>query len=774
MGHQKQAVFSASAETMPLPEDLSLPLEVRVHGRGGQGGVTCAKLIAALYTQMGLRVQTFGDYGSERSGAPVQAFTRVDCHVIANRNKVYRPDHLIVLDEGLMGAQVLAGVTPGAVLLLNTTAGLDPYAGQYSEYRFGVVDATAIAREHGIGSSSVVIINTTILGAYARLMGVPLSVLEKSYASLGLVGDLAAAREAYEKISMREPDRDLANQAVSKPATDTAVPWVAPMSEHTVDIPATLKTGSWSNQAPLYREHAAPCNAACPAGNDIVGFIQALKRDGPEAAAAILLRTQALPSVCGRVCPAPCMRECNREAFDGAVNIRSLERWISDQSVLQLAKETAAHPRRFAVVGGGPAGLSAAYQLALRGHAVTIFEAGPALGGVLHDGIPAFRLPLDVLNHDLARILSLGVRVECNRRLGRDDLMRLQRDYDAVIVCIGFGAAHGLDADGAQLDGVEQGLDFLHRAKQGGAAVQGHVVVVGGGNTAIDCARSALRCGAASVKLVYRRGREEMPAIDEEIADAEQEGVRLVLHRQPVAFTGNGAVSGVVVAEVEMGPPDESGRRRPITTRRTSAMACDKVLLALGQRNEMDMLPVTWQVRDGRAWQAEQPLQIWFAGDCATADGTVTHAIGNGRRIALAALAHLDGARVETKVDAQRQASNPVVAPAQIRFSHFEMAPPHKDRQLALATRRENFDEFNLGLAGPEEADRCFSCGHCTNCDTCLVYCPDGVIYRTADGYRVDLDFCKGCGMCVAECPRNAIEMTDKNPKIRHEVIPCL
>jgi len=347
------------------PEYLSLPLEVRVHGRGGQGGVTCAKLIASLYTQMGLHVQTFGDYGGERSGAPIQAFTRVDRQPISNRNKVYQPDHLIVLDEALMGPAVLSGAAPGALLLLNTGANLDSCANRYAAYRLGVVDATAIAREHGIGSSSVVIINTTILGAYARLLGLPLTALETAYASLGLGDDLPAAAQAYELVQIRARTQLAADPAAAARMTlPAAHPPVAPMTEHSTDRPVTLKTGSWSTQAPRYREHAAPCNLACPAGNDVRGFIQSLKNDGAEAAATVLLRTQPLPSVCGRVCPAPCMSACNREAFDGAVNIRSLERWIADHSALQLAPGTPLRRRNFAVVGGGPAGLSAAYQLA--------------------------------------------------------------------------------------------------------------------------------------------------------------------------------------------------------------------------------------------------------------------------------------------------------------------------------------------------------------------------------------------------------------------------
>lgn len=754
---------------------LSLPLEVRVHGRGGQGGVTCAKLIASLYTQMGLHVQTFGDYGSERSGAPIQAFTRVDRLAIANRNKVYQPDHLIVLDEALMGPQVLSGTVPGALLLLNSRSTPESYAGQYAEYRFGVVDATAIAREHGIGSSSVVIINTTILGAYARLLGLPLSALEMAYASLGLGGDLAAAEQAYERVHIRERmQADADPAACASMAPPAACPPVMPTTEHCTDFPATLRTGSWSTQAPQYHEHPAPCNLACPAGNDVRGFIQALKNGGTEAAATVLLRTQPLPSVCGRVCPAPCMHACNREAFDGAVNIRSLERWIADHSALELVKQTAIQRLSFAVVGGGPAGLSAAYQLALRGHAVTIHEAGPALGGVLRNGIPAFRLPQEVLQRDLERILSLGIETRFNARLGKADLLRLQAEHDALIVCTGFGPALGLAADGAGLAGVEQGLGFLERVKLGKVELAGHVVVIGGGNTAIDCARTALRCGAASVKLVYRRSREEMPAIAEEVESAELEGVRLLLHRQPVAFTGNGAVSAVLLAEVEPGSPDESGRRRPVVTPRTASLACDKVLLALGQSSTMDLLPEPWQVRDGRAWQGDQALDVWFAGDCASGEGTVTHAIGNGRRVAHSALSALTRLH-DVPGEALREAENPVAA-GQIRFSHFEVTPPHRDRELPPSARRVSFEESSLGLAGPEEAGRCFSCGQCTQCDTCLIYCPDGVITRSADGYRIDADYCKGCGMCVAECPRSAMEMYEKNTheKTTQEVSPCL
>jgi 2-oxoacid:acceptor oxidoreductase gamma subunit (pyruvate/2-ketoisovalerate family) len=744
-----------AATSSASPTDLILPLEVRVHGRGGQGGVTCAKLIAALFTQMGLHVQTFGDYGSERSGAPVQAYTRVDRTPIANHNKIYEPNHLLVLDEGLLGPNVLQGTAAGALLLLNSHASLESYADRFARYRFGVVDATAIAREQGIGSAAVVIINTTILGAYARLLGLPLGVLEKAYDSLGLSGDLPAAQHAYERVRIAEPVAGVA------PAPTTSTPSCAPppvtgMLDHNRDIPAVLKTGTWSNQIPVYLEHAAPCNLACPAGNDVVGFIQALKNEGVEKAAAILRRTQALPSVCGRVCPSFCMQNCNRAHFDGAVNIRGLERYISDHQSQNLVPEKAPAPKRVAIVGGGPAGLSAAFQLAMRGHAATIFEAGPALGGVLRNGIPAFRLPPDALQRDINRILKLGVQVKCNARVEKDMLAKLHKTFDAVIVCVGFGASVGLSVQGEELAGVEHGLAFLDRARRGVASLKGDVVVVGGGNTAIDCARTALRCGAASVSIVYRRSRGEMPAIAEEVHDAEREGVEILVHRQPTEFVGAEAVTAVEIADVEPGPPDASGRRRPIVTNRKSLLSCNKVLLALGQTTEIDMLPDGWTARAGRAWQGDEVLPVWFAGDCGSGEGTVTHAIGSGRRAVLAILGEGD---VAGSAAAR-------VAPGEIRFDHFDVLPPRADRQFAPPGLKDNFDEVNLGLANADEALRCFSCGHCTHCDTCLVLCPDGVIVRTGDGYRVDGEFCKGCGMCVAECPRSAMEMRDKHQEV--------
>lgn len=737
---------------IPLPSDLNLPLEVRVHGRGGQGGVTCAKLIAGLFTQMGCTVQTFGDYGSERSGAPVQAYTRVDKTPVKNANKVYRPDHLLVLDEGLMRPAIFDGVEPGSLVLLNSHLPLEAFAGRFDRYRFAVVDATSIAREQGIGSAAVVIINTTILGAYARILGLPVTALEKVFAKLGLSGDLVAARQAYDKVRIADAVADAAPQAAA--AQSAVSPPVVSELAHNQDIPATLLTGTWSNQMPGYSTHAAPCNVACPAGNDVVGFLQTLKKDGIAAAAEILLSTQPLPSVCGRVCPAPCMSHCNRAAYDGAVNIRSLERFIGDHTEIAVKRQSVPRPLHVAVVGGGPAGLSAAWTLARAGHAVTIFEAGPGLGGVLRNGIPQFRLPAEALARDLARITTLEVNVRCNARIGKSALSQLARDHDAVIVAAGFGAPVALGIEGENLAGIAQGLEFLDRVKRESVVLNGAVVVVGGGNTAIDCARTALRCGAKTVTIAYRRSKKDMPAIAEEIRDAEKEGVKIMAFRTPVAFEGQGAVASAMLAEMDSGPPDSSGRRRPVVTDRKSSLAADTVLLALGQKSELDFLPDGWRVKEARAFHGERALPVYFAGDCATGEGTVTHAIGSGRKAAESAM----GVR---KAPAKKTDGRPV-APGQIRFDHFDVARPHADRQIAAKLLAGNFTEVNVGLKDADEANRCFSCGHCTLCDTCIISCPDGVIYREAGGYRIDPQYCKGCGMCVAECPRGVMTMQEK------------
>jgi 2-oxoacid:acceptor oxidoreductase gamma subunit (pyruvate/2-ketoisovalerate family) len=738
-------------------------LEIRLHGRGGQGGVTCAKILAAIYAGLGKSVQTFGDYAGERSGAPVRAYTRVADQPVTNRNKVYEPHHLLVLDPTLLGDEVVAGLAPGGALVLNTSEPAAAFAGRFERFRLATVDATAIARRHGIGTRSVVIVNTTIAGAFARAVGLPLPALEAAYRRLGFAGNLAAAREAYEATVVREPvaarsPAEAGNGAGQKPAPLPAP--VLPLVDHVEGAPTGLATGSWRSQTPRYVRNLAPCSAFCPAGNDVVGFVQALARTGDRDAAKTLALTTPLPGVCGRVCPAPCMEGCNRRELDGAVNIRALERWISDHAdgaTSLTRRPPAATARRFAVVGGGPAGLAAARELAIAGHRVTIFDGEKALGGVLRTGIPTYRLPRAVLDREIAAIVGLGVETRLGEMLGAPRIAELAGEYDAVVLATGLQRLRGLDGPGEELAGVEQGIHFLHRQNlEGGVRLTGHVVVLGGGNTAMDCARSALRAGASRVTVAYRRSRTEMPAIAEEVEQAEHEGVSFLFLRQPVGFEGEaGAVRRVSLAEVELGPPDASGRRRPVVGDRKSTLDCDVVLLALGQSADLSRLPSGWELREGRVFAGGAPINVVAAGDLATGDGTVAHAIGDGRRAAGRAMraAGIDAAIFE------RPDRDKAVPATDIRFDHFERAPVAVERIAPVATRLRTYDEVSSGLADPLEAHRCFSCGDCTQCDTCLVYCPEGIVRREGAGYGIDYTYCKGCGICVAECPRKGMEM---------------
>ena len=719
--------------------------------------MTCAKILAAAYARLGKSAQTFGDYSGERSGAPIRAYTRIDDLPITNRNKVYNPDHLLVLDESLLGADTLDGFVPGGLLLLNTPEALESYGEEYAPFALATIDATEIARRHGIGTRSVVIVNTTLAGAYAKLAGIALEVIEATFESLGVASNFAAAQEAYDAVAHREPTRtDVPRPAPAALRNDRVV---GEITEHTSSPPTGLKTGSWSTQRPLYVENLAPCSAWCPAGNEVIEFIQALATDGEEAAATILGHTTPLASVCGRVCPAPCMQGCNRKEYDGSVNIRGIERWIGDRVPVAVQEvEKRADARRFAIIGGGPAGLSAAYELAKLGQSVTVFEGEKQLGGVLRTGIPVYRLPREDLDREVDAILALGVESRCGEFLDATRVAAITDDFDATIVATGLQWLRPLAVAGAELSGIEQGIEFLHRANLGDTVqLTGHVVVLGGGNTAIDCARSALRAGASRVTVAYRRTFDEMPAIREEVEEAREEGIHFAMQRQPLAFHGDaGTVRGVELAEVTMGEPDESGRRRPVVSDRTSVLECDTVLLALGQGADTGFFPSGWELRGERIHAEGRELAVFAAGDIATGEGTVTHAIGSGRRAAGLALEALGG---DVQVFERPDRRNAVPA-TDIRLDHFARSAAAPDELQDVAMRVTNFEQVNTGMANHAEVHRCFSCGHCTQCDTCLVYCPEGIIRREAPGYEVDYSYCKGCGICVEECPREAMKMS--------------
>lgn len=745
-------------------------IEIRIHGRGGQGGVTLAKLIATSRFLKGLSVQAFGLYAAERSGAPIQAFCRYSEKSITNRNLIYEPDHVIVLDPTLVGPAIAAGLKATGWILINSPQPPQEFAGQFARNRLATVDATTIARDNNLGTRSVPIVNTALAGAVSRMLAIPLGEMCAALEHLGFKGsNLTAATRAYEEVQLVESPSDVGpvDDAVGL-ADESRGPSI--LAGAGAALPA-IKTGNWATEQPKRRQMIPPCNHICPAGNNVQGFLNALARNEPDEALEILLRSTPFPSICGRACPAPCMEACNRIELDGAVNVRQLERYAGDHGQV-TPKPLAERDERIAVVGSGPAGLTAAYHLARFGYRVNVFESGPEIGGLLRSGIPEFRLPEDVVAREIDRILALGVNVETERRIDRKTLLELAREHDAVLMATGLQEQRDLQLGMDGTEAVTQGIDFLDHVHRGNVRVDGEdVLVIGGGNTAMDAARSALRLGAESVRVVYRRSRQEMPAIGEEIDEALEEGVDMELLTQPVALReepGDGMKRHyrLTCRRMELGEPDESGRRSPIEIPDSDfELACHRVILALGQSPDVSVFPEGTEVREGSQLLGLLETPLFAIGDLATRDGTVAAAIGSGRRAAVHIHNVLSGeqVRLTEHAEALRDVdvwSDDVARADTMKLHVFERQLSSEGDSLAMSERRSTFDEVHMGLEDSSEAARCLSCGVCNECDLCCTYCPEGVLKRVGHRLEFDYAYCKGCGVCMAECPRNVIFMS--------------
>ena len=745
-------------------------IEIRIHGRGGQGGVTLAKLIATSRFLQGLSVQAFGLYAAERSGAPIQAFCRYSEEPITNRNLIYKPDHVIVLDPALVGPAVAAGLKAGGWILINSPQRPEDFADLFPRNRLATVDATTIARDNKLGTRSVPIVNTALAGAAGKMFGFAPDEMHAALEHLGFRGsNLIAAARAFDEVQVSDTPRETAPSGEH----------VAPPDEHRgpsilegagSELPG-IKTGQWATEQPHRRQMIPPCNHICPAGNNVQGFLNALAKDDPDQALEILLRTTPFPSVCGRACPAPCMELCNRIELDGAVNVRQLERYAGDHGAF-TPEPLAKRSERIAIVGSGPAGLTAAFHLARFGYNVKVFESGPEVGGLLRSGIPDFRLPDDVVAREIDRILGLGVEVETNHPVDRETLLGLARSHDAVLVATGLQEHRDLQLGMNGSGSVIQGIDFLDRVHRHDVRVDGEdVIVIGGGNTAMDAARSSLRLGATTVTIVYRRTREEMPAIREEIDEALEEGVGIEYLAQPVALEetpsdGARRLYRLICRRMELGAPDESGRRAPTEIPGSDfELSCNRLILALGQSPDVSVFPEGTEVREGSRLLGMLETPVFAIGDLATNDGTVAGAIGSGRRSAVHIHNVLSGEHVQITehADALRDVDvwcDEVIRADAMKLHLFERHASSEGESLDMSRRRSTFDEVHMGLDDAAEAARCLSCGVCNECDLCCTYCPEGVLKRVGHRLEFDYAYCKGCGVCVAECPRNVIFMS--------------
>lgn len=537
-----------------------------------------------------------------------------------------------------------------------------------------------------------------------------------------------------------------------------------------------ITTGGWRTRRPLYVETTAPCRAACPAGEPIALWIERARRGDYAGAWSLLRQENPLPAVTGRVCGHPCEAACNRASHDGAVAINALERFVGDWGLDHggVAPVPLARPRRVAVVGGGPAGLACAYHLAREGYPVTLFEGQPRLGGLLRYGIPDYRLPAAVLDREIELTIGLGIEVMTGRRLGRNLSWADLSAWDAVFLATGAPVPLALGVPGEHARGVVDALAFLHDVNAGPPPPMGRtVLVVGGGSTAMDAARSALRLGAATATVLALEERAAMPALAEEIAQARAEGVRIANGVGVRRFLeGAGGVTGVVVSRARLGRAGDGTVGPVFESEERSVLAADTVVLAIGQRPDPAVLPPAVGAARGLVEAAPSGAtpdpRLFAGGDATSSHRTVADALGAGTRAARAIHASLSSERRAAYAAPHAGAElrpDHVVAAVEIGRHHFAPAPRAQRAERPAAARLASFVEVVHGLGEPAaraEAARCFTCGRCIDCDTCLAVCPDMAISRAGDAYRVSLEHCKGCGLCAAECPRGALAMVSE------------
>ena len=530
----------------------------------------------------------------------------------------------------------------------------------------------------------------------------------------------------------------------------------------TLDVGSSLanKTGSWRTERPVYLDRLPPCNHACPAGENIQSWLYHAEGGDYEAAWRVLTLDNPLPAIMGRVCYHPCEGSCNRGKLDEPVGINSVERFLGDEALKRgwrFERPARESGKRALIVGAGPSGLSAAYHLRRLGHAVTIVEAGPLAGGMMRFGIPKYRLPRDVLDAELQRILDLGVELKLNRKVS--NILETMREgrFDAAFLAVGAHiakrayipageAAHMLDAV-AVLRGMEgDDKPLLGR----------RVVVYGGGNTALDVARTARRLGATDAIIVYRRTREKMPAHDFEVEEALQEGVLI----KWLSTIKNMADEGTLT--VEKMRLDDKGFPQP--TGEFETLEADSLVLALGQDVDLSLLDgvpgleiANGVVQVGPNMMTGHP-GIFAGGDMVRSERTVTVGVGHGKKAAR----HIDAWL--RRAHYAPPPKHELAAFESLNPWYYADAPKTVRPLLDLARRTSTFDEVVYGLDETNalfEARRCLSCGNCFECDNCYGVCPDNAVIKLGLGNRFEFnyDYCKGCGICVSECPCGAIKM---------------
>jgi NADPH-dependent glutamate synthase beta subunit-like oxidoreductase len=534
-------------------------------------------------------------------------------------------------------------------------------------------------------------------------------------------------------------------------------------------------TGNWRAIRPVYRDKMPPCNNACGTNEKIQGYLDLVKRGKYLDAYALIKEDMPFPSVTGRVCYHPCEQACNRGQYDEAISIRAVERFLGDLGQAlpkDVVRAGAPNGKKVAVVGSGPAGHSAAYQLARLGYAVTILERSPKAGGLNRGGIPDWVLPQDVLDREIQRLVELGITIKTNTEVGKDVTWDdLEKNYDAVVLAVGLIDPNSARADGEDKDGVVFGLPFLRDIGMGTSNVKlgPRVAVIGGGNTAIDCAREALRQGAVEVTMItVEQNQQEMPAVPEDLHDMLEEGVELMHGLAMTAVLGNGKVDALQLHSARFSgainaSPIAIDRDAPATK-----FPVDNVIIAVGQRAALKWLPDEFKTprgtinvdRFGRLGNT----MFFAAGDVVQLGSgqplMVVNAVGDGKRVAF----NLDKVVRGEPLQERLVATDVITDLNRMNMTYFPHFPRVQQAMLQPASRKKTQEEVIQAYSEEQamaEAARCFSCGTCNACDNCYLVCPEPCIVRLdrSNGlYKILVDYCKGCRVCIEECPTGCLE----------------